>query len=51
MTIRRILTEPDPILRQKSQPVEKVDDVIRKLTDDMLALYWLGWMQLIMKGC
>ena len=36
MTIRRILTEPDPILRQKSQPVEKVDDVIRKLTDDML---------------
>ena len=36
MTIRRILTEPDPILRQKSQPVEKVDDVIRKLMDDML---------------
>ena len=36
MTKRRILTEPDPILRQKSQPVEKVDDEIRKLMDDML---------------
>ncbi len=36
MTIRKILTEPDPILRQKSQPVDKVDDEIRKLMDDML---------------
>ena len=36
MTIRRILTEPDPTLRQKSQPVEKVDDEIRKLMEDML---------------
>ncbi len=40
MTIRRILTEPDPILRQKSQPVEKVDDVIRKLMDDMLEIMY-----------
>ena len=30
MTIRKILTEPDPFLRQKSEPVEKVDDSIRK---------------------
>ena len=36
MTIRKILTEPDPVLRQKSQPVNKVDDTIRKLMDDML---------------
>jgi len=36
MTIRKILTEPDPFLRQKSQLVEKVDDSIRKIIDDML---------------
>ena len=36
MTIRKILTEPDPVLRQKSQPVDKVDDTVRKLMDDML---------------
>ncbi|MDA7606223.1 peptide deformylase [Pelagibacteraceae bacterium] len=36
MTIRKILTEPDPFLRQKSQDVDKVDDEIRKLMDDML---------------
>ena len=36
MTIRKILTEPDPFLRQKSQSVEKVDDSIRKVMDDML---------------
>ena len=36
MTIRKILTEPDPFLRQVSQDVDKVDDEIRKLMDDML---------------
>ena len=36
MTIKRILTEPDPFLRQKSKVVEKVDDEIRRLMDDML---------------
>ena len=36
MTIKRILTEPDPFLRQKSKVVEKVDDDIRQLMDDML---------------
>ena len=36
MTIRKILTEPDPFLRRISQNVEKVDDKIRKLMDDML---------------
>ena len=34
--IRKILTEPDPFLRQVSKDVEKVDDEIRKLMDDML---------------
>ena len=36
MTIRKILTEPDPFLRQVSSNVEKVDDKVRKLMDDML---------------
>ena len=36
MTIRKILVEPDPFLRQVSQDVEKVDDELRKLMDDML---------------
>jgi peptide deformylase len=36
MTIRKILTEPDPFLRQKSKIVEKVNDEIRSLMDDML---------------
>ena len=36
MTIKKILTEPDPFLRQKSKVVEKVDDEIRRLMDDML---------------
>ena len=36
MTIRKILTEPDPFLRQVSKNVEKVDKNLRKLMDDML---------------
>jgi len=36
MTIRKILTEPDPFLRQKSHDVDKVDDDVRKLMNDML---------------
>jgi len=36
MTIRKILTEPDPFLRQKSIKVEVVDNEIRSLMDDML---------------
>ena len=36
MTIRKILVEPDPFLRQVSHDVEKVDDELRKLIDDML---------------
>ena len=36
MTIRKILTEPDPFLRQKSKNVDVVNDEIRSLMDDML---------------
>tara|TARA_B100000780_G_scaffold273598_1_gene237382 strand:- start:3995 stop:4516 length:522 start_codon:yes stop_codon:yes gene_type:complete len=36
MAIRKILTEPDPFLRQKSLNIEKVDGEVRKLMDDML---------------
>ena len=36
MTIKKILIEPDPFLRQKSSEVEQVTDETRKLMDDML---------------
>ena len=36
MALRKILTEPNRILRQKSSIVEKVDKDIQKLMDDML---------------
>ena len=34
--LRKILTEPDPILRKKCEPLEKVDTHTKKLMDDML---------------
>ena len=36
MTIRNIIIEPDPILRRKCEPLEKVDGHIRKLMKDMV---------------
>jgi len=36
MALRKILTEPDKILREKSKPVEKIDEDLQKLMDDML---------------
>ncbi len=36
MTIRDIVTLPDPVLRQVSSEIETVDDDLRKLLDDML---------------
>ena len=36
MTIRKILTEPDPILKKISSPVEVVGEEEQKLMDDML---------------
>ena len=37
MALMQILTEPNKILRKKSQPVEKVDSNLQKLMDDMLS--------------
>ena len=34
--IRKILIEPEPILRKKCDPVEKVDDELRRLMNDMV---------------
>lgn len=36
MALREILTVPHPLLKQVSQPVDKVDDALRALMDDML---------------
>ena len=36
MPQKKIVIEPDPILRKESKPVEKVDDELRRLLDDML---------------
>ena len=36
MTVKKILTEPNKILRKKSVEVKKVDKSIKKLMDDML---------------
>ena len=36
MAIREILVVPNPLLKQVSQPVDKVDDDLRALMDDML---------------
>ena len=37
MPIKPLIILPDPILRQLSKPVERVDARLRKLADDMLA--------------
>ena len=36
MSIRPLVILPDPVLRQVSKPVERVDDQLGKLADDML---------------
>jgi peptide deformylase len=36
MALREIRVVPDPVLKQKSEPVEAVDDALRALMDDML---------------
>ena len=36
MSVKKILTEPNKLLRQVSMPVEKVGDQERQLMDDML---------------
>ena len=36
MSILKIITEPDPVLRKKCLPVEKIDKNLRSLMDDMI---------------
>ena len=36
MAIKPIVLIPDPILREKSKPLERVDDAVRAFADDML---------------
>lgn len=40
MAIIRILQYPDPRLRKKGEWVDKVDDVIRKIVDDMFETHY-----------
>ncbi len=37
MAIHPIITIPDPVLRKEAEPIERVDDDLRRLMDDMLA--------------
>jgi peptide deformylase len=36
MAIKPLIILPDPVLRQVSKPVERIDDELRRLSDDML---------------
>jgi peptide deformylase len=36
MTVRKIITEPDPILRKKCEALQEVDDSLRRLIKDMI---------------
>jgi len=36
MTIREIVTLPDPVLRRKAKPVDRFDDSFQSLVDDMI---------------
>ncbi len=40
MIVKKIVVEPDPILRKKSEDLEKVDDELRKLMDEMLHIMY-----------
>jgi peptide deformylase len=37
MAVRRIITIPDSVLRKQAKAIERVDDELRRLMDDMLA--------------
>ncbi len=36
MALLPILTAPDPRLKKKAKPVERIDDALRRFMDDML---------------
>jgi peptide deformylase len=37
MTLRKIVEYPDPVLREKTRPVKKFDEQLKKLAEDMAA--------------
>ena len=43
MSIKKILILPDPILRKKSEEIEKVSSEVQKLLDDMLETMYDTW--------
>ena len=47
MAVLPIRTYPDSVLRQKAQPVERIDDVLQQLIDDMIETMYAapgsGW--------
>lgn len=42
MAILPIITAPDPRLKKRSEPVERVDDALRQLMEDMLETMYLA---------
>jgi peptide deformylase len=36
MALRQIIVAPDPVLKAKAKPVDRVDDELRQMMDDML---------------
>ncbi len=36
MTLKKIIIEPDPILRKKCEPLDSINNNVKKLMDDML---------------
>ncbi len=42
MSVRKILIYPDPFLREKAEPVERVDSAVKELIDDMVETMYHG---------
>ena len=38
MSLRHIITLPDPKLRLVSKPIERIDDALTRLIDDMIEI-------------
>ncbi len=42
MSVRKILIYPEPLLREKAEPVERVDSAVKELIDDMVETMYYG---------
>ena len=55
MTILPLVISPDPLLKEISQPVAKIDDALRQFMKDMVqTMYYqheLVWQQCKLVGC